>query len=132
VAVSGLAEFWPPSLLIERGDEQAKQLRAFSGGVMSARAGPTFANEGGRADVAPASAYKANQPVWVNRHGWRPGVALFGSERAVSVRYRQNVGLGTCVDTVLPIDLALRTEPDPYLDRGRFEAGATTGAVCDG
>lgn len=70
-----------------------------------------------RAGIAPASAYRVSQPVWVYRQGWRPGVTLFGSERAVSVRYRQNVGLGTSVDTVLPIDLAPRTEPDPYLDR---------------
>jgi len=77
---------------------------------------PTFADGRERADITPASEYKADQPVWVNRHGWRPGVALFGSAQAVSVRYCYSGGPGTTVDTVLPIDLAPRTKPDPYLD----------------
>jgi hypothetical protein len=79
---------------------------------------PTFVDGRERTHIAPASEYKVSQPVWVNRHGWRPGVALFGSDRAVSVRYRHSGGSGTTVDTVLPIDLAPRTKPDLYLDGG--------------
>jgi len=97
---------------------------------------PTSTDGRERADITPASAYKASQPVWVNRHGWRPGVALFGSDRAVSVRYRHSGSLGTTVDTVLPIDLAPRTKPDPYLDRGGVEVAAPSDreaiTPCDG
>jgi hypothetical protein len=96
----------------------------------------TFADGRERTDITPASAYKASQPVWVNRHGWRPGVALFGSDQAVSVRYCYSGGPGTTVDTVLPIDLAPRTKPDPYLDRGGAELVAPSDgevrAACDG
>jgi hypothetical protein len=89
------------------GEQSSPALLPRRASVISACEYLALPDERERAGIAPASAYKARQPVWVYRQGWRPGVALFASERAVSVRYRQNVGLGTSVDTVLPIDLAL-------------------------
>jgi ribosomal protein S18 acetylase RimI-like enzyme len=41
---------------------------------------------------------------------------LFASDFAATVRYRPKNDLTTYVDTVLLRDLAVRTEPDPYLD----------------
>jgi hypothetical protein len=55
--------------------------------------------------------------VWAVHGGsWRPGVILQATALAATVRYRQNAGTGTTVDTVTATRLAHRQEPDPYLD----------------
>lgn len=67
--------------------------------------------------ITSAAGYVAGDRVWLYRVGWRPGVVASSSERAVCVRYRPNRGSGTAVDTALAADVAVREEPDPYLDR---------------
>jgi hypothetical protein len=53
------------------------------------------------ADVAPASTYHRDDPVWVHRHGaWRPGVVEDASAKAVMATYRCATGRGTAVDTM--------------------------------
>lgn len=53
------------------------------------------------ADVAPASTYHRDDPIWVHRHGaWRPGVVEEASAKAVMATYRCAAGRGTVVDTM--------------------------------
>ncbi|MEH1124732.1 hypothetical protein [Micromonospora sp. CPCC 206061] len=44
-------------------------------------------------------------------------MTLFASPSAAAVRYRYSDGPGTVVDTVLPMDITVRTERDPCVDR---------------
>ncbi len=67
--------------------------------------------------------YRPGQPVWVHRAGsWRPGIVLYGSPRAVMVRYRPADGPGTGVDTVTGCSLASRSDFDPWLDNPELGA----------
>lgn len=69
--------------------------------------------------VATIPDYPPAAPVWVwafRSGSWRPGVILQATPLAAMVRYRQNEGTGTTVDTVTATNLANREEPDPYLD----------------
>ena len=55
--------------------------------------------------------------IWVDRGpARRPGVVLTSSRRAAMIRYRPTEGSGTAVDTVATALLALRDEPDSYVD----------------
>lgn len=68
-------------------------------------------------DALTADQLNPGEPIWVYRAGsWRPGVVLCVSPRAVMVRYRPTDAGGTAVDTVNLAVLALRGEPDPYVD----------------
>jgi hypothetical protein len=61
--------------------------------------------------------YRPGQRIWVHRAGsWRPGIVLYGSPQAVTVRYRPADGAGTGVDTVTSRSLAVRDDNDPCLD----------------
>jgi diguanylate cyclase (GGDEF)-like protein len=69
------------------------------------------------ADVAPASAYRRGDPVWVYRYGaWRPGVVEGASSRAVMATYRCTEGRGTVVDTMSAEYVMPRGEVDAQLD----------------
>jgi hypothetical protein len=71
--------------------------------------------------AAPAAEYEPNQRVWVVHHDCRwPGVVLFASDFAATVRYRPGSDLTTAVDTVHVRDLAVRTVPDQYVDAHGF------------
>lgn len=83
---------------------------------------------------APQLAYGPNQRVWVlQSDNYRPGVVLFASNFSATVRYRPGNDLTTNVNTVVLGDLAVRTQPDPYLDAHgfscaeRYPAGRTRG-----
>lgn len=67
---------------------------------------------------APAPAdYRPGQRIWVHRAGsWRPGIVLYRSPQAVTIRYRPADGAGTGVDTVTSRSLAVRDDNDPCLD----------------
>jgi diguanylate cyclase (GGDEF)-like protein len=69
-------------------------------------------------DVAPASTYHRDDPIWVHRHGaWRPGVVEDASPRAVMTTYRCAEGRGTGVDTVSAEYVLPRSDVDAQLDR---------------
>jgi hypothetical protein len=66
----------------------------------------------------PADGYHPGETVWVHRSGsWRPGVVLYSSATAVTVRYRPGESYGTAVDTVTCFSLVGRDDDDPYLDQ---------------
>lgn len=66
----------------------------------------------------PADEFGPGDRVWVHRSGsWRPGIVMYSSTTAATVRYRPAEGRGTGVDTVTAVSLAVRDEDDPYLDR---------------
>ncbi len=68
-------------------------------------------------DVAPASSYRRDDPVWVYREGaWRPGVVESASSWAVMATYRYT-GTGTVVDTMAAEYVMARTAADAQLDR---------------
>jgi hypothetical protein len=70
------------------------------------------------ADIAPASSYQPDDPVWVHRDGaWRPGVVDGASARAVLATYRCAAGQGTVVDTMSAEFVIPRAHWDPQLDR---------------
>jgi len=70
------------------------------------------------AEVAPANAYRPDDPVWVYRVGaWRPGVVESASPRAVLVTYRHAGGTGTVVDTMTAEYVLARDATDDQLDR---------------
>jgi hypothetical protein len=55
--------------------------------------------------------------VWVRRAGsWRPGIVMYCSTKAATVRYRPTEARGTGVDTVTAVNLAARDDDDPFLD----------------
>src|SRR2546430_790074 len=69
------------------------------------------------AEVAPASAYRCGDPVWVYRYGaWRPGVVEGASVRAVMATYRCTAGRGTVVDTMSAEYVMPRGDVDAQLD----------------
>jgi diguanylate cyclase (GGDEF)-like protein len=69
------------------------------------------------AEVAPASAYRCGDPVWVYRYGaWRPGVVEGASTRAVMATYRCTEGRGTVVDTMSAEYVMPRGDVDAQLD----------------
>jgi hypothetical protein len=73
---------------------------------------------GQRTGAADRGAYRPGDPVWVLRAGsWRPGVVLFASPRAATVRYRPTDATGFGVDTAVPGDLAHRDTVDELLDQ---------------
>jgi diguanylate cyclase (GGDEF)-like protein len=70
------------------------------------------------AGLAPAAAYRRDDPVWVYRAGaWRPGVVETASCRAVTATYRHADGPGTVVDTMTAEYVVARGAVDAQLDR---------------
>lgn len=77
------------------------------------------------ATVANPAGYRRDCRIWIYRgDAWRPGLVLASSARAATVRYRHTAGRATSVDTAIPVDLALRDEFDPGLDRPSARTGA--------
>jgi hypothetical protein len=71
-----------------------------------------------RGVAADGGDYRPGDPVWVLRAGnWRPGVVLFASPRAATVRSRPTDAAGFGVDTALAGDLAHRDTVDELLDQ---------------
>lgn len=71
--------------------------------------------------VAGASAYRQNDPVWVwvsvlGDGQWRPGVVNASSDLAVLATFLIGPGGGTAVDSLLPRHVMARTEHDADLD----------------
>src|SRR5262249_10156549 len=66
------------------------------------RGGRHRADKGARMTAEAAfDGYQPGQRVWIRRSGsWQPGIVLYATTKAVTIRYRPAVGRGTCVDTV--------------------------------
>ncbi len=70
------------------------------------------------AQIAPASNYHRDDPVWVYRHGaWCTGVVDSASDIAVMATYRRTNHRGTSVDTMTARYVLPRTDTDADLDR---------------
>jgi hypothetical protein len=68
--------------------------------------------------IAPASAYRRDDPVWVYRQGaWCAGVVDSASDVAVMATYRRTGHGGTSVDTMTARYVAARNDTDPEFDR---------------
>lgn len=75
-------------------------------------------------DVAPASTYHRDDPIWVHRHGaWRPGVVEGASSGAVMATYRCGQGRGTLVDTMSAEYVLPRADVDAQLDGTTADPG---------
>jgi len=79
------------------------------------------------AEVAPTDSYRSHDPVWVYHDGtWRAGIIESASPRAAMVTYRLSRTPGTGVDTLTAAYLLTRTEPDPQLDRNKYQTTRKT------